>query len=197
MRYIIRMSSRGDRTRKALHEAAVTLFAQRGFHGVSVPDLAAAAGLGAASLYRHYVSKEALVNAVIRDRRAVLADEVWADFDHAQPVRLAFRALWARLTALASSRTEDLVFLELHHHDDYLEPATVRAMQASTFSPLVRLLERGQREGVVRPGDVTLFIAALGGLFVGCFKAGLKKGRLVSTSPLEAAEPLAWAAVQA
>jgi hypothetical protein len=84
------------------------------------------------------------VNGVIRERRQAFAKQSWEDFDYTQPVRLAFRELWRRLILLSQSHTVDINFLELHHHhDDYLERATVEAMQTSTFAPLKRLLEQG------------------------------------------------------
>lgn len=191
------MTAAGDRTRRALHEAAIRVFAERGFHGVALPELARAAGIGAATVYRHYSSKEALVNAVIREKRLELAKAIWEDFDLEQPVRLGFHALWSRLCEQAQACTADIIFLELHHHDDYLEPATIKAMQASTFAPLVRLLERGQREGIVRQAKTELLITALSGLFIACFKAGLKKGQLVNRVPLSEGEALAWNAIRA
>jgi AcrR family transcriptional regulator len=44
-----------------LLEAAVVGFAERGYHGVSVRDLAAATGVQAASFYAHFASKEDLL----------------------------------------------------------------------------------------------------------------------------------------
>ena len=40
---------------------AAELFAQRGFHGVSVADLGAACGISGPALYRHFASKDAML----------------------------------------------------------------------------------------------------------------------------------------
>ena len=48
-----------------LLEAAVVSFAERGYHGVSVRDLASAAGVKAASVYAHFPSKEALLAELV------------------------------------------------------------------------------------------------------------------------------------
>ena len=45
--------------------AALSLFAQRGFHGTSIRDIAAAAGLQSASLYGHFPSKEHLLAEIV------------------------------------------------------------------------------------------------------------------------------------
>lgn len=52
-----------------LLDAAETLFAQRGFHGVTTRQVAAAAGVDVALIYYHFESKSGLFDAVL-ERRA-------------------------------------------------------------------------------------------------------------------------------
>lgn len=79
-------------TRDRILDVAEALFAERGFAGTSMRDLATNAGLTAASLYNHFAGKEALYTAVLqrgirplvelmqglasRDEREVATDEV-------------------------------------------------------------------------------------------------------------------------
>src|SRR4051794_25983765 len=53
--------------RRQLIELAAPLMAARGFHGMSVGDLGAAAGITAPALYRHFPSKQALLGALLTD----------------------------------------------------------------------------------------------------------------------------------
>lgn len=59
-------SARGSDTRARLLEAAVTAFAERGFHGTSTRDIASAAGMSPAAVYVHYRSKEELLDQIAR-----------------------------------------------------------------------------------------------------------------------------------
>jgi AcrR family transcriptional regulator len=47
--------------RQQILSTAAELFAQRGFHGVSVVDLGAAVGISGPALYRHFASKDAML----------------------------------------------------------------------------------------------------------------------------------------
>lgn len=47
--------------RQQLLDIAADLFARRGFHGVSVTDLGAAAGISGPALYKHFPSKDAIL----------------------------------------------------------------------------------------------------------------------------------------
>lgn len=62
-------TDRGRRRREAVLDAAEQLFHEHGFHGVSVDDLGAAAGISGPGLYRHFASKDALLMAVL--------DRIW------------------------------------------------------------------------------------------------------------------------
>ncbi|CAM3741998.1 MULTISPECIES: TetR/AcrR family transcriptional regulator [Tsukamurella] len=53
--------SRADATRARLLSAAAEAFAERGFHGTTTRDIAAAAGMSPAAVYVHYKSKEQLL----------------------------------------------------------------------------------------------------------------------------------------
>jgi AcrR family transcriptional regulator len=70
----------GDRTRAAVLEAAADLVAQRGTD-VSMAELAEAAGVGRATLYRHFPTREALIEAAYAnevDRLCASAPELLA-----------------------------------------------------------------------------------------------------------------------
>ena len=47
--------------REQILSTAAELFAERGFHGVSVVDLGAACGISGPALYRHFASKDAML----------------------------------------------------------------------------------------------------------------------------------------
>lgn len=54
-------------TRERIVAEAFALFAERGFHAVSVRDIAAAVGIKDASLYNHFASKQAIFDAIVAE----------------------------------------------------------------------------------------------------------------------------------
>ena len=63
-----------DRRRQILDTAA-QLFAQRGFHGVSVHDIGAACGISGPALYKHFRGKDELLAASLTDISETLLKE--------------------------------------------------------------------------------------------------------------------------
>jgi RND family efflux transporter MFP subunit len=76
----------GQRTRQAILDAALELFADKGYFGTSLRDVAAAVGVRESALYNYFKSKEALFEALIlahehtrSERLAPIADGAIAD----------------------------------------------------------------------------------------------------------------------
>ncbi|WP_336205517.1 SACE_7040 family transcriptional regulator [Nonomuraea sp. LPB2021202275-12-8] len=58
--------NRGNRRAEIL-AAAASLFAVRGFHGVSIEDIGGAVGISGPALYRHFTGKDALLAEMLLD----------------------------------------------------------------------------------------------------------------------------------
>lgn len=83
-----RRTSGGAATRERILAAAERLFAERGYSGVSMPAIAAAAGITAGAIYKHFVSKEQLFFLIVR--RAVEAAPTTTEVEgRAGPAALA------------------------------------------------------------------------------------------------------------
>jgi TetR/AcrR family transcriptional regulator, cholesterol catabolism regulator len=81
--------------RDQLTRAAARLFAEKGYHGTSIGDLAAAMGVQKGSLYAHIESKEDLLWAVASEGAAAFhaaLDAVAEDGSAVQRIRAALRA---------------------------------------------------------------------------------------------------------
>lgn len=59
----------GQRTRSAILDAALDLFAQKGFFGTSLRDVAGAVGVRESALYNYFPSKDALFAALIAEEQ--------------------------------------------------------------------------------------------------------------------------------
>lgn len=166
-----------DDKRRRILDAALRVFAARGYDGTSVPDVAAAADVATGTLYHYFRDKEAIVNEVYRDAklrlRAALLDGLpELDASHPDGAERWFGALWSRLAAFAAAEPDAFRFLELQDHAPYLDPKS-REVELSVLAPLWRAgrkLQQAQR-GAGRPASVDVLIALLWGAFVGLVKA--------------------------
>lgn len=183
-----------DDKRRIILDAALLAFAERGYHGTAVPEVAAAAGVGTGTLYRYFDSKEALVNEVYRDAKQRLRDALLvgvpeSDLGKPDTAEHWFAELWRRLGAFAKAEPEAFRFLEMQDHVAYLDHRS-REVELSVLAPLW-LAGRRLRAHTEGPG-VDVLIALLWGAFVGLIKAQRLGYLRLDDKQLEQAGAACW-----
>ena len=148
------LRSDARRNRERLVASARELFAA---HGVDVPveDITHHAGLGMGTLYRHFPTKEELVDAVLEDafaqlvaaaEDAVAQDDAWAGFTGFLERALAAHAANRGLKDVLAARGQGAQRAE--------------AMRARIRPLLRRMIQRAQEQGTLRadfaPEDLPL-----------------------------------------
>jgi AcrR family transcriptional regulator len=99
-------------TRTALLDEATALFAERGYAGTSLEDVASASQVTRGAVYHHFASKQALFEAVLDLQEARVTAEVIAAADTADPWDAAMLALDTYLTHCCDPVYGRLVWLE-------------------------------------------------------------------------------------
>ncbi len=148
-----------DRTRRALLDAADATFGSRGWADTRMEDIAAAAGVSAATAYNHFPSKHVLVGCVYGPLVRPLMSEAEHDIAIGRPVVDALtdqiRALarisqrYRKLTAAFWSAVEEYT-IKVSGPPDPTDDVDPR-MLAPVPEPLRKLIEQGQRTGELRP----------------------------------------------
>ncbi len=162
--------------KQAILDAALELFAERGFHGTAVPLIAKRARVGAGTVYRYFESKEALVNELYRHWKEEMNRRVTLEYPASAPPREQFRHWWNRLARFAldeASRRMELTLLE-----------SARGLVVAT-----------QKAGITVKVTPDLVIAFVFGALVGIVKMGWQEFVKVTPEALAAGEDLAWRAI--
>jgi len=183
-----------ERKRGVILDAALGLFAARGFHGTAVPEIARAADVGAGTIYRYFKSKEDLVNTLYRTWKAQLGEWVLDEFPWEQEPREQFRAFWGRLGAFAVAHPNALIFLEHHHHAAYLD-AESQAVDAKVREPLLAFFAQ-TRGGLTRDVPAELLIGIIMGSFSRIIRLHHQGVINLDAQVLDEAEQAVWAAIR-
>ena len=179
---------RAEGMRERILEAALEVFAERGFHGTAVPQVARAAGVAAGTLYLYFRSKEHLVNEVFREAKSRLGRALFDGFEPKRPRRELFADVWQRVVAFARREPLTFRFLEMQDHTPYLD-AKSRELELSVLGPIF-LAAAGIRGTDGLPAEV--MIAFAWGALVGLFKAERLGYLKLSDSTLERAGEACW-----
>lgn len=155
-----------DGTHRRLLEEALLLFGQWGFNGVSVREIAKAAGIRASSVYGHLESKEQLLYQLTlvghEEHHEVLRQALLeADADPVDQITRLVRAhvsFHATYPLLARVCNRELAALAPESRDRVL---SVRHQSEQLF---LDVIERGIRLGAFDVPDEWLGLAAIGGM---------------------------------
>jgi AcrR family transcriptional regulator len=153
-------------TRGRILHAALRLFAEYGFHGTSIRDLARATEINSATLYAHYAAKEDILAELIALGHVELYNGLWTAVSAAGPS--------------ASDRLVALVRAQVYMHADYPLLAVVANNEMHALSPekaapalslreqarqlLYRVLQDGVSSGEFAIDDQMLAAIALGSI---------------------------------
>ncbi len=190
-----KLSGEDSPKREAILDAALVLFAELGYHGTPVPAVAERAKVGAGTLYRYFANKEALVNALFQKWKLRLAQELMEDFPLDASAREKFHEIWKRLAGFAQKHPQALDFLELHHHQSYLDAESL-AVEQALLGPLRVLIEAEQRKLEFKAAPPEVLGAIVFGGFMGLVQMNRKGLMQLTPKVLSVAEQCMWEAIR-
>jgi AcrR family transcriptional regulator len=181
--------------REAIMEAALELFAERGFHGTSVSLIAEKARAGAGTIYRYFKDKETLVNALFQRWKGTLSESVLSGLQEDLPPRRLFHEIWQRMLAFSEENPNVLKFLEFHHHAPYLDEES-RLLCDRVESQFDRFYEVCRRQEVTQDVAPEVLRALVKGVFTSMIKEFMTGEIEPSAENATLFEELCWQAVR-
>jgi AcrR family transcriptional regulator len=153
---------RGAGTREAIDNAAIELFARRGYHATSMRALASAARVQPAAIYHWYPNKEAILVQLQDDFMEQLTERVLAAIGRQD--RPALR--------LAAAVREHVVFHGIHRLAAFVTDSEIRALTDDARAALIlkrddyqaifsEMIRDGIRDGSLRSSDAQVATYAI------------------------------------
>jgi TetR/AcrR family transcriptional regulator, cholesterol catabolism regulator len=141
-------------TSEKLVDAAVELFASKGFNGTSIRDIAKLTGMTISNIYYHYGSKEGLLVAILeRATRQIVGSlnpVVEMDLEPLERFKLLLRTHFDLLVNVGR-READILFLEEEHVSRFRKP-----FQIDLMNMYRKELETLQAMGYVKKVNITV-----------------------------------------
>ena len=150
--------------------AALEVFAEKGYAGARLDEIAARAGISKGALYLYFETKEELFRAVVREA-------VTPNIDAARAMAEAFPGSFAQLAPLllervaqvaTTSRVPAVVKMVIGESRNFPDLARVwhDTVVSQAIGLISGLVSRAQAKGEVRPGDPRLHALSLAGPLV-------------------------------
>jgi TetR/AcrR family fatty acid metabolism transcriptional regulator len=134
--------------RRLILDAAVRVFARKGYHSCRVGDITAEAGVAHGLLYHYFSSKEEVLETVLRDTWTDVLDAFTGVEQSDEPPRDQLRHVAAILLG-AWRRDPDLVRLLVREAPSLQMQSKVGEL-GQAFKAIERIVARGQEAGAFR-----------------------------------------------
>jgi AcrR family transcriptional regulator len=146
-----------------LLEASCKVFAEKGFGGASVDQIAQEAGIAKGTVYLYYPSKEELYWATLRRGLEAVCTRVRAEMEKAKDLRGKIRALFATKIAFFNSNRDFYKIYQaefgpvrapLHGHKE------LRELYLEQVRSLERIIDEAGKAGEIRkvPAETAAFV---------------------------------------
>ena len=140
--------------RALILEAAIKVFAERGYHGSRVSDIASEAGIAYGLVYHYFKNKEEILSTIFAERWEGFLealDAIAAAPTSTEDKLVSVAALILNAYRVRPDWVKVLVF-EILRSSRFSEPGQLRAL-GRLFEALARILRTGQERGELR-GDL-------------------------------------------
>jgi AcrR family transcriptional regulator len=158
-----------EERRQQILNVAISLFSQRGFRGTTTKEIAQAAGISEAIIFRHFATKEELYTAILDtlvcaggNNPFEVLDRVLEGDESAVFEQVALQAL--RFHERNPEFQRLLLYAALDRHE--LAERFWNAKVVPAFESLGNFIRKGQEEGVFRPMDPQIVVRSFIGMIV-------------------------------
>jgi AcrR family transcriptional regulator len=156
-----------DGKRQEILQAAIKLFAGKGFNGTTTRDLAAEAKVNEAIIFRHFKTKQDLYRAILEDRLSRSQDFPCTEMEaHEAGDEKAFLELIAQRFLEKHERDTTFMRLMLFSALEGHELSDMFLAEMASRAPLAKYLKRRMGQRSIRKMDPHLAARAFFGMFV-------------------------------
>lgn len=161
----------GDERRKQILRVAIELFSQRGFSGTTTKEIANAANVSEAMVFRHFANKEELYSAILDHKACNRAfQNPFEEIGEKTKAKDDFGVFYTMALNALNHHTEDCGFLRLMLHSALEEHDLARMFFESFITDVYNFLgeyiSQRQADGAFREIDPRIVVRAFIGMFV-------------------------------
>ena len=156
------MKPKDDEKQRAIAQATFELVAQRGLSGLTLADIARAAGVATSTLYVYYPSKDELISQLYQDAKTVTAARIMDGIEPGMPYRARVRRAWGNLLRHRLDQYAEVVFQEQYYNSPWFTQGN-REFSTRLMTGFFALMEEGQQQEILKAVPIPLLTASLVG----------------------------------
>ncbi len=143
------MKPKDDRKLDAVIAATCRLAAEHGLFGLTLAEIAKAAGIATSTLYVYFADKEALFNEVYRRAKREAVDFYGHEIDPSTPLKGRVRGVWNKMLDHRLHRFDQVSFMEQFVGSSFMSDES-RAYVERIGEGLMQIVTEGQEAEILK-----------------------------------------------
>lgn len=183
--------------RETILHVAKELIAVNGFHNTPMSMIADKAGIATGSIYRHFTSKDELINEIHRELNDRLVRSLLKNYPRGEPTSVRFHSIGRSFVHYCLAAPFDFSFLEKFHNSPYgVAYRRELVSQEKEQSPIDELLAAAAREEVIKQLPRTVLSALIFGPLVGIVRDHILGFNRLDEETIERTVEACWDAIR-
>jgi len=176
--------------RNVLLNAALELFAEKGFHGAPTSQLAQRAGVGVGTIYRYFTDKDELIRELYHEVRERVHSRVFADPSAGQPLRERYLRAMSRLLRFFLANPLEFRFMEQYYFSPFSGDDDCAAPEEN--ETVRQMLITARAEQVVKEAHISVLQALAFGPLVALAKEHINRNVAVDDEMIRQTVEASW-----
>jgi AcrR family transcriptional regulator len=180
--------------REKILKSVYVLTGKQGLASVTISGISKTAEVAAGTLYIYFKNKEEIVQLAYAAVEDKMTQAMYRDFDINLPVRQSLKKIYINMLNYRLNHYDETVFIDQYQQSGYIQLNFSKqlAEYEKQNKPLYDLLEKGQREGIIKALDAIILISFFDGAVRSCSTGIIQKLFPLSQQLIDDCFDLVW-----
>src|SRR5258708_12719831 len=143
------MRVKDDEKTALFYASRLTVVAQVGLVGLTIPLIAKQSKVATGTLYIYFKNKEQLILSLFKEIKKRFQSRMFADYDPRMPVKDTLRKMWGNSLTYAVSNYEEQIFLQQFNISPYRKEKETPPYSYRPLNPLLDTLANVHQQALI------------------------------------------------
>lgn len=163
--------------REKILKSVLVLTGKQGLASVTISGISKTAGIAAGTLYIYFKNKEEVVQLAYAAVEDKMTRAMYRDFDINVPIKQSLKQIYINMLNYRLNNYGETVFIDQYQQSGYIQLNFSKqlAEYERQNKPLYNLLEKGQKEEIIKALDAIILISFFDGAVRSCSTGIIQK----------------------
>ncbi|MHC0447617.1 TetR/AcrR family transcriptional regulator [Flavobacterium sp. 3-218] len=180
--------------REKILKSVYALTGKHGLASVNISGISKTAGVAAGTIYVYFKNKENVIQLAYAAVEGKMTQAMYHDFNISTPIRQSLKQIYINMLNYRLQNFDETVFIDQYQQSSYIQLNFSKqlAEYETQNKPLYDLIEKGQKEGIIKAVDAIILISFFDGAVRSCSTGIIQKLFPLTQQLIDDCFDMAW-----